>query len=66
VPSFCSVGYGPETKVLEVEFNSDMVHAYFDVPQEEYDGLMTASSKGSYMHRNMIECYGDSKPGRER
>jgi hypothetical protein len=61
-----SVGYDPETKVLEVEFNSGMVYAYYDVPQEEYDGLMAASSKGSYMNGNIIGCYGDGKLGRER
>lgn len=43
-----SVGYDPTTMTLEIQFNSGWVYQYFDVPQVIYNGLMSASSHGSY------------------
>ncbi len=31
--------------------------AYFDVPQETYEGLLASKSKGSYMRSCVIDCY---------
>lgn len=36
-----SVGYDPETKTLEVEFQNGSVYQYFNVPPQVYKGLMT-------------------------
>ncbi len=52
-----AVGYDPETRTLEVVFNSGEKYQYYDVPPEEYEGLMAAESKGSYMHSNIIDMY---------
>ena len=41
-----SVGY--ESGTLEVEFK-DSIYQYHNVPESLYRGLMSASSKGSYL-----------------
>ena len=52
------VGYDAKEQILEVRFiNSGLTYRYFDVPKAEYEGLLEASSKGSYMHGNIIDCY---------
>lgn len=43
-----SVGYDPDRRMLEVEFESGAVYRYYDVPPELYAGLMTAPSRGEY------------------
>ena len=43
-----SVGYDSSSQTLEVEFNGGSVYQYFSVPLQRYEGLMAASSKGSY------------------
>jgi len=48
-----SVGYDPETEILEIEFKNGFVYHYFEVPQSRYDGLMNASSKGSYLNQSI-------------
>ena len=43
-----SVGYDPETQTLEIEFLNGGLYKYFNVPESIYNGLMSASSHGSY------------------
>lgn len=46
--NLASVGYDPEHEILEIEFRTGSVYQYFDVPVHIYEGLMHASSHGSY------------------
>lgn len=52
-----SIGYEPGSHILEIEFRSGGVYEYFDVPQSVYDSLMSASSHGSFFHRNIRDKY---------
>lgn len=52
-----AVGYDPETETLHVVFNSGGTYIYENVPQDIYDGLMAAESKGRYMHAYVIDMY---------
>ena len=52
-----TVAYDPETQKLEVLFTSGKTYVYSNVPQEIYDELMAAESKGSYMRANIIDMY---------
>ena len=45
-----SVGYDFETRVLEIEFIDGAIYQYFDVPEELYQGLLNAESKGRYFN----------------
>jgi hypothetical protein len=49
--NLASVGYDPTTQVLEIEFHSGGVYQYVGVPAALYEGLMAASSHGSYFHQ---------------
>jgi len=46
-----SVGYDPQTRILEIAFLDGSIYQYFDVPENIYKGLMNASSHGSFLDR---------------
>ena len=50
-------GYDEDNKALLVIFNSGKTYQYSDVPQETYEELLEADSKGSYMRSFIIDCY---------
>lgn len=52
-----AVGYDSENKILTIEFNDGGLYEYYDVPQNIYDELMSASSKGSFFHRFIRDAY---------
>ncbi len=52
-----AVGYDENTEILEVVFNSGKTYYYSEVPQEVYEGLLSADSKGSYMQYAVVDCY---------
>ena len=51
--SLVSVGYDSTTSTLEVEFRNDSIYQYFGVSAHIYEGLMNATSKGSYLDKNV-------------
>lgn len=52
-----SVGYDPAANILEIEFNGGQVYQYFNVPESIYKALMSATSKGRYLHANIKNSY---------
>ena len=48
-----SIGYDSNSKILEVEFTNMSVYRYYEVPEDVYEELMAAESKGSYLHRKI-------------
>src|SRR5690348_5229747 len=61
-----AVGYDPETRILEVVFNSGQTYCYEDVPPEVHQELMAADSKGQYMRAAIIGVYPDYRVSRRR
>lgn len=47
------IGYDAATSVLEVVFRAGGVYRYQQVPEEVYQGLMQASSHGSYFQKHI-------------
>ena len=47
------MGYDPNTQTLEVEFLHGGIYQYSNVPLSVYEGLMGASSHGSYFDQNV-------------
>ena len=45
-----SIGYEEDMQVLEVEFRSGEVYAYFDVPNYLFDELLASHSIGAAFH----------------
>jgi hypothetical protein len=58
-----SIGYDSLTRTLEVEFRCDStshsgrIYHYLDVPPEIHRDLMSAESKGKFMHRNVMWAF---------
>ncbi len=48
-----SVGYDPESLILEVEFHTDRVYRFSNVPPHIYAGLMKAESHGKYFQTHI-------------
>ncbi len=44
-----AIGYDEASRTLEIEFTSGAIYQYFDVPPAVHQGLMSASSHGSYL-----------------
>lgn len=61
-----AVGYDAASEELEVVFNSGKTYRYTGVPQEVYDGLLAAESKGQYMRASVIGVYPDHQVSRRR
>ena len=55
--NIAEVGYDPNNRIIEVQFNTGAIYQYFDVPQQVYDELMGASSKGGYVNSNIKGKY---------
>lgn len=51
------VAYHAETQVLTLTFHTGAVYEYEGVPQNVYDGLLVADSKGQYAHDCIIDRY---------
>lgn len=51
--NLASVGYDENSSTLEVEFNHGGIYQYSNVPESVYNGLMNASSHGSYFDSNI-------------
>lgn len=52
-----SIGYNSFSNILEIEFNSGGIYQYFEVPNNIYTSLMSASSHGKFFHRYIKNIY---------
>lgn len=52
-----SIGYDSDSSILEVEFITGRVYQYSGVPDSEYEGLMNASSHGTYLNAHIKGNY---------
>jgi len=55
--NIASIGYDPETFILEVEFHSGGIYQYFDVPQQVYIDFVNAESKGRFLWQYIRDVY---------
>ena len=61
--NLASVGYDTTTQTLEIEFLSGSVYQYYNVPENLYEQLMQASSKGRFFHQYIRNAYPYSRIG---
>ena len=52
-----AVRYLPDARCLDVIFRTGDKYRYLNVPPLEYEGLMSARSKGRYMHKRILKRY---------
>lgn len=55
--NIASIGYDAQSRVLEVKFKDGSIYHYSQVPVSEYEGLMAASSHGSYLSEHIKGRY---------
>jgi hypothetical protein len=55
-----AIGYKEKEKDLYIDFKNGS-YVYFNVPQEIYDGLLNAESKGKYLHQKIKGRYDYAK-----
>jgi hypothetical protein len=60
-----SVGYDADTRTLTVEFHSGARYAYADVPSEEHEALLAATSIGAHLATKIKGVYAVTKLERE-
>lgn len=58
-----SVGYDDSSQTLEIEFQDGAVYQYFNVPQNIYDALMAAPSKGQFLAYQIRDRFPYSRVG---
>ncbi|PIR88474.1 MAG: KTSC domain-containing protein [Candidatus Harrisonbacteria bacterium CG10_big_fil_rev_8_21_14_0_10_44_23] len=56
-----AIGYDPETKILEVEFQSGSLYQYVNVAENVYSELMKSDSKGNYFNTQIRDGYQNTK-----
>lgn len=59
--NIAAIGYDIDTQTLEIEFLNGGVYQYFEVPENLYNDLMSASSHGQYLNQNIKGYYRYSK-----
>jgi len=52
-----SIGYDSSSRILEIEFCSNSIYHYFQVPENVYDGFIDATSKGQYLNEKIKNKY---------
>ena len=58
-----SIGYDAGTETLEIEFLSGSIYQYYNVPQNMYDQLIQAGSKGRFLNTYIKNAYPYSRVG---
>lgn len=55
------IAYDVSTKTLFVQFKNGAEYAYYQVPEEEYEAMLSASSAGGYLNDNIKNSYSYSR-----
>lgn len=51
--TLAAIAYDPPLQTLHLRFRTSAVYCYFGVPQNVYESLLAADSKGAYFNRNI-------------
>jgi hypothetical protein len=52
-----AVRYLEKPRYLDAKFRTGETYRYKEVQEEQFEGLMSADSKGRYMHQHIIGHY---------
>ena len=55
--TIAAIGYDEEREILEVEFVSGALYRYLGVPDEVFDALWAAPSKGKFFNEHIRDAY---------
>ena len=54
--AIASIGYEESSWTLEIEFRAGTIYQYANVPENVYQGLVAASSKGLYFDQHVRDA----------
>lgn len=52
-----AIGYDPHTRHLAITFQQGHTYDFCNVPRHIYEGLLAATSKGTYYNRHIRDTY---------
>lgn len=55
--NIAAIGYDADGQTLTIEFRSGGTYEFYDVPEQVFEGLRTASSLGQYFQNNIRGRY---------
>jgi len=58
-----TIAYDAHQQMLQLEFRDRVIYRYFGVPADVYQGLLAASSKGSYFNRSIRARFAHTRIG---
>jgi len=58
-----SVGYDRDLQILEIEFLHGSIYQYFNVTEDVWEQLISASSKGRFLNQQIKPFYAYQKVG---
>jgi hypothetical protein len=58
-----SIGYDPQSSILEIEFNSGEIWDYPDFPCNLFEDFLGADSKGKFFHKFVRGQYHEYRVG---
>ncbi len=61
--NIASIGYDADVETLEIEFLNGSIYQYFNVPQNMYDKIKQAGSKGRFLNTYIKNAYPFSRVG---
>ena len=61
--NIASIGYDADVETLEIEFLNGSIYQYFNVPQNMYDQIKQAGSKGRFLNTYIKNAYPFSRVG---
>lgn len=61
--NIASIGYDAASQTLEIEFQNGTIYQYYGVPENMYEQLMQAGSKGRFLNTYIKNAFGYSRVG---
>jgi hypothetical protein len=59
--NIAEIGYDSDLSVLEIKFLDGSVYQYLGVPEDIFQGIMSAPSHGKYFHQYVKDKYNFKK-----
>lgn len=59
--NIASIGYDQSLFILEIEFLNGEIYQYINVPDNIFQGIMSASSHGTYLNQYIKDRYNFNK-----
>jgi hypothetical protein len=56
-----AIGYNSAEGILRIQFNNGRTYEYYNVPEDVFNDLLNAGSKGQYANQNIYKVYSQTE-----